>query len=311
MLQSSETIKQSRPLEVAGPDLGRQQREANVLDEGAVVVDGLGFLEAPRWHNGELWFSDFFSRRVSSVDEAGRLTDRIYVAGQPSGLGFREDGSVLVVSTHEGHILRWDGGAKSVVADIGASYRGGLNDMLVDRVGRAYVSTFPVPAVGQVAAESEAPWTAPLIFVDEDGNVEVAADNLQIPNGIAMTPDGKTLIVAETFGNQLLAFDVAVDGRLGNKRTFADLGDRKPDGICLDANGNVWVGSYSTSEFVLVQEGGRVLKVIATPGRWAVACAIGGSDGRTLYGVTAYVEDFLNDRAKGAVEVFHIDTPAA
>ena len=281
------------------------------MDEGAVVIDGLGFLEAPRWHNGELWFSDFFSRRVSSVDEGGRLTDRIYVAGQPSGLGFHEDGSVLIVSTHEGHLLRWDGGAKNVVADIGASYRGGLNDMLVDRVGRAYVSTFPAPAVGQAVAEPERPWTAPLILVDEEGNVEVAADNLRIPNGIAMTPDGKTLIVAETFGNQLLAFDVAVDGRLGNKRTFADLGARKPDGICLDANGHVWVGSYSTSEFVLVEEGGRVLRVIATPGRWAVACAIGGSDGRTLYGVTAHVEDFLNGRAKGAVEAFQVDTPAA
>jgi len=283
------------------------------LAEGTVVIDGLGFLEAPRWHDGELWFSDFFSRKVSSVDEGGKLTERTYIAGQPSGLGFLADGSVLIVATHEGHLVRLDGTTKTVAADIGATYRGGLNDMLVDPAGRAYVSTFPAPAIGKGAADPDAPRTAPLIFVDEKGNVEIAADDLQIANGISLTPDGKTLIVAETLGNQLLAFDVASDGRISNKRTWADLGERKPDGICLDADGHVWVGSIFTSEFVLVEEGGRVIRVIETPGRWATACALGGSDGKTLYGVTAYVtiEDFLDGRGKGAVEAFPVDTPAA
>ncbi len=283
------------------------------MSEGKVVLSGVGFLEAPRWRDGELWFSDFFSRRVSSIDENGKLTERAYVAGQPSGLGFGPDGSVLVVSTHDGHIVRLDGQTRSVVADVGAIYRGGLNDMVVDQIGRAYISTFPVPVVGEPTGESAAEMRAPIVFVDEKGQASIAAEDLQIGNGMVITPDGRTLIVAETLGNQLLAFDIGPDGTLSNQRTFADLGDRKPDGICLDANDNVWVGSFITSEFVHVAEGGEVLRVIATPGRWAVACALGGRDGTTLFGLTAKVtiEDFLQGHGDGAIEAFDVDVPAA
>ncbi len=288
------------------------------MSEGRVVVSGLGFLEGPRWHDGELWFSDFFSRRVSSIDGNGRITERAYVAGQPSGLGFCPDGTVLIVSTHDGHIDRSDGKRQWVFADMGATYRGGLNDMVVDGLGRAYVSArayvapTPVPAAGQ-AATAPGERVAPIIFVDENGGVSIAADALRVPNGMVITPDGKTLIAAVTLGSQLLAFDIAPDGSLSNQRTFADLGDRKPDGICLDAEGNVWVGSYITSEFVHVAEGGQVLRVIPTPGRWSVACALGGPEGRTLYGLTARItiEDFHEGHGEGAIEAFDVDVPGA
>jgi sugar lactone lactonase YvrE len=283
------------------------------MSEGKVVLSGVGFLEAPRWHDGELWFSDFFSRRVSSIDEDGRVTERAYVAGQPSGLGFCPDGTQLIVSTHDGHLVRRDGESQTVFADVGATYRGGLNDMVVDRLGRAYVSSFPVPAIGKAALEPAGEHLAPIIFVDENGKVSIATKDLRVANGMVITPDGQTLIAAETLGNQLLAFDIASDGTLSNQRTFADLGERKPDGICLDVDGNVWVGSFITSEFVHVAEGGKVLRVVPTPGRWAVACALGGRDGKTLYGLTAKItiEEFLQGHGEGAIEAFDVDAPGA
>jgi sugar lactone lactonase YvrE len=283
------------------------------VSEGRVVLGGAGFLEAPRWYEDELWFSDFFSRRVSSVDLDGQVTERGYVAGQPSGIGFGPDGTILVVSSHDGHVVRLGGNATSVVSDVGAIYRGGLNDMVVDSSGCAYISTFPVPVVGGASLERVAQSLAPIVFVDQAGTASVVAEDLRIGNGMVITPDGNTLIVAETLGKQLLAFDIASDGTLSDRRTFAGLGERKPDGICLDVDGNVWVGSFSTSEFVLVAEGGEVLRVIATPGRWAVACALGGPDGTTLYGLTARVEiaGFLQGRGEGAIEAFEVEIPGA
>ena len=283
------------------------------LNDGTIVAEGLGFLEAPRWHDGQLWFSDFYSRRVSSVDESGKVTPHVYVPGQPSGLGFLDDGTVLIVSTHEAHLLRWNGTARAVVADIGAVYRGGLNDMVVDRFGRAYISTFPPPAIGQDHVDVASLPTVPILMVDPDGAIKTVADDLKIANGMVITPDGGTLIVAETLGNRLLAYDIRADGTLDNYRVFAEMGERQPDGICLDADGNVWVGCFSKSEFALIEDGGKVLRTIPTPGRWAVACALGGEDGKTLFGLTVRVtiEDYMDGRGEGTIMAYRVDAPAA
>lgn len=283
------------------------------LKDGTIVAEGLGFLEAPRWHDGQLWFSDFYSRRVSSVDESGQVTPHVYVPGQPSGLGFLDDGTVLIVSTHEAHLLRWNGTAGAVVADIGAVYRGGLNDMVVDRFGRAYISTFPPPAIGQDHVDVASLPTVPIFMVDPDGAIKTVADDLKIANGMVITPDGGTLIVAETLGNRLLAYDIRADGTLENYRVFAEMGERQPDGICLDADGNVWVGCFSKSEFALIEDGGEVLRTIPTPGRWAVACALGGDDGKTLFGLTVRVtiEDYMDGRGEGTIMAYRVDAPAA
>ena len=282
------------------------------MDEGALLADGLGFLEAPRWIEGSLWFSDFYARRVCSVDGGGNVTEHFYVPGQPSGLGVQPDGGLLVVSVHDGHILRWDGGRPALLADVGAHYRGGLNDMVTDRRGRAYVSTFPVPAAhGDEVSREPA---APIILVDTDGSVRTAADGLKIANGLIITPGGERLIVAETLGARLLAYDIDwKTGDLGDPQVFAELGSRKPDGICLDEAGNVWVGSYATSEFVLVSEGGEVLRSIPTGGRWAVACALGGDDGRTLFGLVmdVSVDSYLDGRGTGNIVTYRVDVPAA
>lgn len=280
--------------------------------EPTVVADGLGFIEGPRWHGGRLWFSDFSSRTVRSVDAAGDLQTHAYIAGQPSGLGFAPNDDLLVVSTHEGHILRIDDAGATLVADVGAVYRGGLNDMTVVAGGRAYVSAFPAHAVGQRTGQVHGEPSVPLFMVTLDGQVSVVADDLAVPNGMAMSADGSTLIVAETLGRRLTAFDVAADGTLSGRRVFADLGERKPDGICMDPSGAVWFGSPFSSEFVLVHEGGEVERTIETPGAWAVSCAM-GEDGRTLWGVTVSVtiDEYRRGGGRGAVVVCQLDATSS
>lgn len=272
------------------------------------VASGLGFVEGPRWHEGRLWFSDFSSRTVSSVDDSGDVQCHAYVAGQPSGLGFTPSGDLLVVSTHDGHVLRIDDTGATLVADIGAQYRGGLNDMLVDRHGRAYVSAFPAYVAGQRTGQAHGEPSVPLFLVTPDGRAEVAADDLAVPNGMALSPDGRTLVVAETLGRRLTAFDVADDGRLSGRRVFADAGDRKPDGICMDPSGAVWFGSPFTSEFVLIRDGGEVLETIATPERWAVSCAL-GDDGKTLWCATVAVtlDEYRMGGGRGAIEMCRLE----
>ncbi len=282
------------------------------LDMGTeltVVANGLGFVEGPRWHEGRLWFSDFSSRTVCSVDAAGELRRHAYVAGQPSGLGFTPSGELLVVSTHEGHILRVDDGGATLVADIGAVYRGGLNDMTTDARGRAYVSAFPAHVPGQRIGQVHGEPSVPLFLVTPDGQVQVVAEDLAVPNGMALSSDGSMLVVAETLGRRLTAFDVAGDGMLSGRRTFAELGERKPDGVCMDPSGAVWFGSPFTSEFVLVREGGTVQRTIATPGRWAVSCALGGDDGRTLWGATVAVtlDEYRRGGGRGAIELYRLE----
>ena len=277
-----------------------------------VVVDGLGFVEAPRWRDGKLWFSDFYARTVLTAEPTGEVERVTYVPGQPSGIGFSPDGALMIVSSHDGHLLRLYEGATSILADIGAMYRGALNDMVVDSYGRCYISMFPVPTVGPGTVQrppSPDTVSIPLIRVDPNGAVTVVADGLKIPNGMAITSDGSQLLVAETYGNCITAFDVASDGSLDRRRIFADLVARRPDGICLDASGAVWVGSFATEEFLRVREGGEIIEIIETPGRWAVSCALGGVDGRDLYCATVQLgpDDYQNGRGHGRIERTHVD----
>jgi len=276
-----------------------------------VVRSGLGFLEAPRWHKGKLWFVDFSSRLVQSMGDDGTLHRHAYVAGQPSGIGFKPDGSVLVVSTHERHLLEFaEGRPLQRVADVGRTYQANLNDMVVDQMGRAYISPYNADQPERPPPDYRP--STPLIMVDIDGTVKVAADDLAMPNGSVISADGSTLIVAESLGARLTAFDVGVGGSLLNRRTFAEVPGRIPDGITLDAEGAMWIGCPMSEEFVRVKEGGQVCDVIRTPGRWAVACVLGGSDGRTLYCLTAKTTyaDHLEGRAVGAIEKVTVAVPA-
>jgi len=242
------------------------------------------FTESPRWHNGRLWFVDVLARQVLTMEADGaHLRVMATLDGAPGGLGFLPDGTPIVVSADEFRLLKIaPDGSLSRYADLSQFARGALNDMLIDDHGRAYVGHYGYDAVGG------APFTtASLIMVTPDGHVSEVAQGLSFPNGMALIDAGATLVVAETFANQLSAFPVDGDGKLGAGEVWASLPDLNPDGIAADATGAIWAGCAYVGQFVRVERGGHISNRILTGGPWAVACAIGGADGRSLFGLTS------------------------
>jgi len=242
------------------------------------LLDGLIFPEGLRWHDDRLWLSDMYAGRVLTVDLEGRLTEVAKVPGRPSGLGFLPDGTPLAVSMEDHRLLRLEGAEPSEHADLTPLVTGSINDMLVDPAGRAYVGSFGFDFLG-----GEEPAPANLVAVEPDGSARVVADGLMFPNGMALADGGETLLVAEMLAAKVTAFEVAVDGSLSGRRTFAELPERTPDGIALDADGNIWVASSLTAEVLLVAPGGELLERHSTAPLLAPACALGGPDGRTLF----------------------------
>lgn len=265
------------------------------------LVDGLGFAEGLRWRDGKLWFSDFLTRKVQTVDLHGTMEWIGYIPGQPSGLGFTPEGDPLVVSMIDRKLLKVGFEQLDVFADLAQLGTPPCNDMLVDTNGTAYISTFSYELWYEKPPELAA---SSLLRVSADGNVGVAASDLRMPNGIAVLGDGATLVVAETHACRLTAFTIEPDGELVERRCFANL-DCHPDGICADANGDVWVSGLYESKFVKVREGGEVLETIPTPGKWAVACALGGANEEYLFCATASVNkanDLRMGRSRSAIE---------
>lgn len=261
-----------------------------------VIAEGYSYLEAPRWHDGRLWFSDLYTHRVVSVDEAGGdARVEAWVPRQPSGLGWLPDGRLLIVSMRDYALLRREPDGELVVhADLTGLATGWLNDLVVDDHGRAYVGNFGFDLMGG------APLTpAPLICIDPDGTVSVATEPLHFPNG-AVIHDGQ-LIVGETFGNRISAFDIGADGALSPRRDWARFGAVPesttvgkalgglalgPDGLCRDSENALWVADALGQRAVRIVEGGEISDVIL-PGTGVFAVALGGSDGTTLFMCTA------------------------
>jgi sugar lactone lactonase YvrE len=273
----------------------------------APLADGFVFLEGPRWHDGKLWVSDMHDDRVLTVDLDGRRETVVEVPGQPSGLGWLPDGRLLVVSMTERRLLRLDPTGLSVVADLSSVATFHCNDMVVDAQGRAYIGNFGFDFEAGMPQQ-----TAVLALVLPDGTVRVAAEELAFPNGAVITPDGKTLIVGESFGARLTAFDIATDGTLGRRRVWAAVHGVVPDGICLDAEGAIWVASPLSKEVVRVREGGEVAERIPTATQ-AIACMLGGPDRRTLFVLTAqsFHRDDCRAQRTARIEVVGVDVPGA
>jgi len=221
-----------------------------------------------------------------NVDLNGHAETVVEVPGQPSGLGWLPDGRLLVVSMTDRRLLRYDGSALTVVADLAALAGFHCNDMVVDRMGRAYIGNFGFDL------HNAAPFKpAELVRVDPDGSARVVARDMAFPNGTVITPDGRTLIVAESYAGRLTAFDVERDGALSNRRLWAQLPQGAvPDGICLDAAMGIWVASPTTNECLRVEAGGHVSHRVRLD-QGAFACMLGGSDRRTLYILTASSSD--------------------
>ncbi|NWL10292.1 gluconolactonase [Paenarthrobacter nitroguajacolicus] len=270
------------------------QKERNLT----VLADGFSFLEGPRWHEGHLWASDFYTNRVVKVDLAGKSEEAFEVPGQPSGLGWLPNGDTLVVSMLEKKIMRWNGLELTVHADLSHVAESVLNDMVVDDQGRAYVGNTGVDLLAGEAIGSP----ATLIRVDPDGSITKVAPGLGAPNGMSITADGKTMYVSESTANRVLKFNIDPDGSLSQKEIYYSDGDLPtsndnligmigsgeirwlPDGMCIDAEGAIWVSDGIGSRVLRIKDG-LVVEEINTKdmGLLVPACALGGDDGRTLF----------------------------
>jgi sugar lactone lactonase YvrE len=284
------------------------------------VLDGMAYLESPRWHDDRIWVSDFYTGEVLSAraDGSDRRLEAM-VASQPSGLGWLPDGRLLIVSMRGVRLLRREPDGSLVThADLSQWVRAVPNDMVLDELGRAYVGEFGFDLPG--GAEIE---TGSLLRVDPDGTVTRAADGLWFPNGCVITPDRAQLIVAETFGNRISAFALEGDGRLGARRDWACFGPLPassevrrtmreaavvPDGCALDAEGLLWVADATGRRVLRVREGGEIVDTISC-GMGVFACELGGSDGRTLFMCAA--PDAVEPRRRAAREARLLATEVA
>ena len=273
------------------------------------VLDGLAFGEGPRWRDDRLWFSDFYRHQVMTVTADGTSEVMVEVPQQPSGLGWLPNGDLLIVSMLDRRLLRWDGNTTSVHADLSAQVSSPCNDMVVDDVGRSYVGNFGFNfELGEKATDTT------VMVVEPNGDVSVGATDMAFPNGTIITPDGATLIIGESMGNRLTAFDRNIEtGTLSNRRVWADLESNIPDGICLDAEGAVWVADPRNGQVLRVLEGGEITdRISCGEGRNAFACMLGGQDRRTLFVITNIGSGPKAATTRnGRVEVVEVDVPGA
>jgi sugar lactone lactonase YvrE len=283
------------------------------------LLEGGAFFESPRWHDGRWWLSDFYRHLVLTVDAEGGTQEVLEVEGQPSGLGWMPDGSMLVVSMRDRKILRWSADAGvSLHAEVAELCGGHLNDMVVDAHGRAYAGNF-----GFDLMAGGDPATANLIRVDPDGTASVAAEDMLFPNGSVITPDGQTLIVGETAGSRYTAFTIAGDGSLTDRRVWAQVAPEPPiggtlaetlaqlkfgpDGCCLDAEEHIWSADEVNARCARLAPGGEIVAEIKAPeGLNIFACMLGGDDGRTLLMCAA--PDFVEHTRIGATDAVLLTT---
>ncbi len=248
-----------------------------MTEELQILMSGLAFPESPRWHEDRLWFSDWGAHEVIAVDLEGNSEVIVRVPSFPMCIDWLPDGRLLIVSASEGLLLRREpDGSLATHADLRRLSDHSWNDIVVDGRGNTYVNNigFDFPG-GEFAPGIVA-------LVTPDGSARQVADGVAFPNGMAVTPDNSTLIVAESYGNKLTAFDIAADGSLSNRRLWADLRSGAPDGICLDAENAVWYGDVPNKRCVRVREGGEVMQTIQLD-RGCFACALGGVGKRTMF----------------------------
>jgi sugar lactone lactonase YvrE len=268
---------------------------------GEITLPGLKFPEGPRWRDGSWWLSDQLGGTVLRVDDAGHF-ECVLETDAPSGLGFLPDGALLVACMNDPRLVRVGPAGDEEVADLRSLARH-LNDMFVAPDGRAYVDAYDDHFdLSTHRIVMVAPGTAPT----------VVAEDVSYPNGIAATPDGTTLLVSETFAGRISAFAVSPDGSLDGRTTWSELpAGTHPDGLCLDAAGDVWVASYLSGEILHVRGGGEILDRLAFPGRWAMACCLGGDDGRSLLVCSAETSqgDYFAGRSVGHLDRVRVDVP--
>ncbi|MDB5479735.1 MAG: gluconolaconase [Caulobacteraceae bacterium] len=262
----------------------------------ALLVGGRGLVESPRWHDGRLWIADWTAGEILAFASDGAAEVKARAPAPPLSFDFLPDGAMIVVSAREGRLLRQSpGGGLDAYAELAPLADGLWNEIVIDGRGAAYVNG------------------GCLALVTADGRARRLTDGFAFPNGMAITPDNRTLIVAESHGRRLTGFDIAADGGLANRRVWADLGDGVPDGICIDAEGCVWYADVPNRRCVRVREGGEVVRTVALD-RGAFACMLGGPDRRTLYIAAAQwfgMERMAEMAGTGQVVSLDVDIPGA
>lgn len=289
-----------------------------------LLASGGHYFEGARWHDGLWWVSDIYAQKVCTYDAAGTRTEVMHVEGNPSGLDWLPDGSLLVVSMHDRKLLkRSPDGQVSVHADLSQLCAYELNDLVVDAAGHAYVGT-----IGFAIAAGDELRPGTVYRVDPDGSASVAAENLICPNGMVITNDDRTLIVAESFASRLTAFTIGGDGTLSDQRVWAQIGtdpgmgplqevmgraELWPDGCAIDAEDAMWVADAGHRRIVRIDKNGVITEEIRDDDDLGIyACALGGEDGRTL--LLCSVPDFFAaaqgiDTDKAVLKTARVDVP--
>lgn len=271
-----------------------------------VFAEGFVFLEGPRWRNDRLWVSDMHGHTVYRLAADGTREAVAAVPGKPSGIGFLPDGTPLIVSMHDRKLMKLVAGKLQLHADLSELCPYEINDMVVDKRGNAYVGNI---GFNLLAGEKFKPTN--FVLVTPDGKAREVARDLAVPNGPVITADGKRLIVAESWARKLSVFDIAADGSLGNRKVFAEL-EIAPDGICLDAEGAIWVAGFNSDTFVRVLEGGRITHKVKVVDRYPVACTLGGADGHTLFCLTyqGTIKEMGQNKEASRIETVRVEVPA-
>ena len=280
-----------------------------------IFAENLIFPEGSRWKNDKLIFSDIFSNEVISFTEEGNKEIVVKIDGLPVGLGWNQNNDLLINSLQDKKVLVFDGKTTKEYADIGAHENNFINDMTTDALGRAYVGTVALESFNEniPIAPDNMPTFSSIMLVDTDGSVRRVADRMTFTNGMAISPDGKKLVVAETFAYRLSIFDIKPNGDLDNRRIFADLG-APTDGITMDTKGRVWVAiPYYTfggpGGWVRVEDGGKVSGKIDSGTHGAFDCVLGGKNMDNLYLLEGAILGNERIRGGGRIRVCKVDCP--
>jgi sugar lactone lactonase YvrE len=272
--------------------------------ETHTLLTGLTFGESPRWHDGRFWFSNWVAQQIVAVDLEGRseVILRLPFAEYPFSIDWLPDGRLLIVSSSDQPLLRQEPDGR--LAPHATNLARGWNEIVVDGRGNAYING---GSLDVFAGGAFAPGV--IVLVTPDGSARQVADGIAFPNGMAVTPDNATLIIAESYANRLTAFDIAADGSMSNRRVWADLGDGVPDGICLDADGAAWYADVPNKRCVRVREGGEVLQTIGLD-RGCFACMLGGADRKTLFLVARVWNGMDIGKGTRTGRLLTVDAPA-
>ena len=278
------------------------------MSELSLIFSDLRFPEGARWHENQLWFADMHSGQVFRSDPVSRaLTEVVVVDDQPSGLGWLPDGSLLISCMLERKVRRLGpDGQISDFADVSMLTQSPINDLVTDEAGQTFLGGF---GYDLYADAPQLP--GPIFRIDSDGKPTIVEQDMVFPNGSIILPGTSTLVVAETWAARLTAFDIDDHGDLTHKRVWAELpAGSTPDGICVDAAGAVWVSSIGTSQFLRVEEGGRVTQLIAVGGRCATDCVLGGPQGTTLFLLTSNSwQPSETSTRQGRIEAIEVEVP--